>query len=439
MSTPLHQKYQRWRWQIFSVTWLAYAGFYLTRKAFSSAKNELKKPEVMGLNNQQMSIMDGSYSAGYALGQFLWGTLGDRFGTRRVVLFGMMASITTSVLMGLSNTALLIGLFFTLQGIWQASGWAPLAKNMGEFFSQKERGTIMGFWCTNYAFGGFVATIIASRAASSYGWRYAFIVPAVLLLLVWVIFYFCQRNQPEDVGLPAIEVYQGNNSNSSQASDVAQAPLAEPREATWKVVVEVLRNRMVWILALSYFLIKPTRYLLLFWSPVYINERLGTNTADSGYISSMFDLGGPIGTLLGGIISDRLFKSKRIPISVLCLGALAIMMVAFPYVPLTRLTMGVGMFLLGFLIFIPDSLISGTAAIDFGTKQGASTANGLINGFGSIGQMLGVTLPGLVEVMIGKGSHIWLYIFVGLGCSLGLAALLLAPQWNRLPPAPKTP
>ncbi len=41
-------KYERWRWQIFSITWLAYAGFYLTRKAFSIAKNELKRPEVLG-------------------------------------------------------------------------------------------------------------------------------------------------------------------------------------------------------------------------------------------------------------------------------------------------------------------------------------------------------------------------------------------------------
>jgi len=30
--------YRRWRWQIFAVTWLAYAGFYLTRKSFSVAK-----------------------------------------------------------------------------------------------------------------------------------------------------------------------------------------------------------------------------------------------------------------------------------------------------------------------------------------------------------------------------------------------------------------
>ena len=95
------RKYERWRWTIFGVTWLAYAGFYLTRKAFSVAKNELKKPEVLGLTKGQMAGMDGAYSAAYAAGQFLWGTLGDRYGTRRVILFGMMASIVTAALMGM--------------------------------------------------------------------------------------------------------------------------------------------------------------------------------------------------------------------------------------------------------------------------------------------------------------------------------------------------
>ena len=100
--------------------------------------------------------------------------------------------------------------------------------------------------------------------------------------------------------------------------------------------------------------------------------------------------------------------------------------------------MGIGMFAMGFLVFIPDSLISGTAAIEFGTRKGASTANGLINGLGSLGQMLGVLLPGAVESLLGKGHNIWTTIFVGLGISLALAGLLLAPQWNRLPPkAPK--
>ncbi len=52
--------------------------------------------------------------------------------------------------------------------------------------------------------------------------------------------------------------------------------------------------------------------------------------------------------------------------------------------------------------------------------------------------MLGVTLPGVVESLLGKGQDIWLSIFVGLEISLALAALLLAPQWHRLPPKPET-
>ena len=91
------------------------------------------------------------------------------------------------------------------------------------------------------------------------------------------------------------------------------------------------------------------------------------------------------------------------------------------------------MFTMGFLVYIPDSLIAGAAAIDFGTKKGASTANGLINGMGSLGQMLGVLLPGWVESILGKGQNVWPPTFVGLGIALALGGLMLAPLWNRLP------
>src|SRR5580704_10787226 len=243
MATKKNPKYERWRWRIFGVTWLAYAGLYLTRKSFAVAKNELKKPEILGLTKAQMGWMDGAYSAAYALGQFFWGTLGDRFGTRKVVLFGMMASIVTAALMGASGTVFWMGVLFTLQGMWQASGWAPLGKNMGEFFSQRERGSVMGFWCTNYALGGFIASTIAGYAAKWFGWRFAFLLPAALLLGIWVVFLLFQRNRPEDVGLPPIELYH------REGAIEATEAIPEKREETWTVVAEVLRNRMVWFLA----------------------------------------------------------------------------------------------------------------------------------------------------------------------------------------------
>src|SRR5215471_11661692 len=399
-KTDLGQKYERWRWQIFSITWLSYAGFYLTRKAFSVAKNELRKPGVMGFSIAEMSWIDGANSVAYALGQFLFGTLGDKLGTRVLVMIGMLCSVIVAVAMGRSNTALWMGILFAVQGVCQSSGWAPLSKNVGEFFSRRERGSIMGLWCTNYALGGFVASVLAGYAAQQFGWRYAFFVPAGVLFIIWVLFILFQRNRPEDVGLPPIEQYHGEKESVIAATDT---PAAEP-EGSWKVVGEVLRNKMVWLLAVVYFLVKPTRYLLLYWAPVFVSERLGTGTATSGLLGSMFDLAGPVGTLAGGFVSDRLFKSRRIPICVLALWCLAVFMAAFRRVPATRLETGAGMFVIGFLIFIPDSLIAGAAAIDFGTKKGASTASGLVNGFGSLGQIAGVTLPGWAGQFLGKGE-----------------------------------
>ena len=424
-------RYEFWRWRIFSVTWLAYAGFYLTRKAFSVAKNELKKPEVMGMTKADMSWIDGANSVAYAVGQFVWGPLGDKFGPRVIVLAGMLASVTTAVAMGASSTVLLMGVLFALQGLCQSSGWAPLTKNVGEFFSRRERGSVMGFWCTNYALGGFVASTLAAWAAQKYGWRYAFYVPAGGLFVIWILFLLFQRNRPEDIGLPPIEQYHGE---AAEVINPDATPALEP-EGSWKIVVDVMRNKMVWLLAGVYFLIKPTRYLMLYWSPVYINELLGTGTATSGFLGSLFDLAGPLGSLTGGLLSDRLFKSKRMPVCVIALFLLAVLMVTFRFVPPTRMAVGVGMFAIGFLIFIPDTLISGAAAMDFGTKKGAATASGIINGFGSAGQIIGVTLPGWVGKLMEKGHDIWNPIFLWLGVALALGGLLLAPQWNRVPPS----
>ena len=39
LTTPAHDsQYRIWRFRIFFITWLAYGGFYLTRKCFSVAK-----------------------------------------------------------------------------------------------------------------------------------------------------------------------------------------------------------------------------------------------------------------------------------------------------------------------------------------------------------------------------------------------------------------
>ena len=416
--------YERWRWQIFAATWLAYAGFYLTRKSFAVAKIPMSEPSGLGLDNQTLAQIDFAYLAAYALGQFFWGLCGDRYGTRWVILIGMFGSALAAVGMGASSLLVFLILFSTIHGIFQSSGWAPLSKNLGCFFSQRERGSIMGLWCTNYALGGFLATVLAARAAEFWGWRWAFYAPAIVLVLIWIIFLLFQRNRPEDVGLPSIEAYHEEKEPVLKPTD---APADEP-EGSWKVVLEVLANPMVLLLAAVYFFMKPARYAILFWGPKYVNEKLGTSVTQSGAIGALFELAGPISVLIAGVLSDKLFRSRRMPISILCLMSMAVVLFVIDKFPVSKLWFGTCLFLMGLLIYAPDSLVSGTAAVDFGTKKGASTASGLINGCGSIGAIVGGTLPGFVEKKWG-----WDGVFTLLAASVFVAALLLLPKWNALP------
>ncbi|MEI6636681.1 MAG: MFS transporter, partial [Planctomycetota bacterium] len=106
---------------------------------------------------------------------------------------------------------------------------------------------------------------------------------------------------------------------------------------------------------------------------------------------------------------------------------------AFPFLPDSALALGTGFFFVGFLLYVPDSLVSGTAAVDFGTKRGASTAAGLINGCGSLGAVAGNALPWLVQRTLSDGGPVWGWVFALLGGSIILAAALLVPQWNTVP------
>lgn len=186
----------------------------------------------------------------------------------------------------------------------------------------------MGLWCTNYAIGGLVASPFAGLMAGAYcfdNWRFAFFMPALALFIVAVLFFFLQKNRPEDVGLPPIDEYKENKEKAKTKSIRS----GKKDEDNWKYVLMVLKSKTVWALAMVYFFLKPTRYAILFWGPKYINETFGSGVTESSFISALFELGGPIGALLAGYVSDTVFKSKRMPVIILPLIALAIVLFFF--------------------------------------------------------------------------------------------------------------
>ncbi len=422
------KRYELWRWRTFGITWLAYAGFYLTRASFSVAKIGIASDPNIVMSSEQMSLIDGLYLTAYAAGQFIWGVLGDRIGTRRVVIIGLLGSIVAGFATGVSSIVLAFGVFAVLQGLSQSTGWAPLAKNITNWFSLRERGVVMGWWATNYTIGGLVGAPFAGLMAVYFGgWRFAFFMPALALVVVLVLFILLQKNRPQDLGLPSIEDYHGEPGSNGNTDEGARDSAAE---GSWEATLEVVKNPMVILLGTVYFFLKPTRYAILFWGPFYISETLGTGMAESALVSVSFFMAGPFSVLAAGYASDKLFQSRRMPYAIISLLLLSVVLFFFNDIAAVEsklVTAGL-LFVVGFLLFGPDSLVSATAAVDFGTRKGASTASGMVNGMGSIGAIAGGMIPGYFHDSWG-----WDGVFLFLAGSILIAGLLMIPKWNALP------
>jgi len=430
-SFKKNPKYELERYKAFGISWLAYAGFYLTRASFSVAKIGIADDPNVTLTVEQMGIIDGLYLIGYAVGQFVWGILGDKLGTRKIVLGGLIASIIAGFAMGVSSLMLAFGVFSLIQGLSQSTGWAPLAKTITKWFSLKERGIVMGWWATNYTIGGLIGAPIAGLAAAYFlDWRYAFFIPSLILFGILILFYFIQKNKPEDVGLPPIEEYHKEKESVSEITSAEERSSNSPEEGSWQMTLKVIKNPMVLLLGTMYFFLKPTRYAILFWGPLFVSDTLGTGMVESAFVNAAFFLAGPLSVLAGGYASDKLFGSRRMPYAAISMLLLAVLLFFFnDLASMHSMTVSaVILFLAGFLIYGPDSLVSATAAVDFGTSKGASTASGIINGMGSIGAIVGGTIPGFFKATWG-----WDGVFIALAGSVLIAGLLMIYKWNALP------
>jgi OPA family glycerol-3-phosphate transporter-like MFS transporter len=425
--------YKRWRIQIFAITWIAYAGFYFTRQAFSVAKLGILEDPVLStsLTKSTMANLDATYLAAYAAGQFVWGQVSDRFGPRVVILGGLAISAIATMFMGLLPAVVFLVPLMIVQGLSQSTGWSGTLNNMAQFFSIGERGHVLGLWSTSYAFGGLVAApVVGWFAYDVFGsWRAAFFSAAAVVAAVFVLFLFLQRNRPEDVGLPPIEEYHSDEEIAELDDSPEAEAVAEPTPSWRESLAVVMRDRMVRTLGAAYFLLKPARYAILLWGPVIVAERLvDGDKFQAVMIPVAFGIAGIIAPILLGRVSDKVFKARRVPASVISLAVLVVVLALFA--PLTahgNVWVMVGVLgMIGLTIYGADAMISCIAAVDFGTSKHAGTATGLINGCGSIGAILGGLLPGY----LGTSA-----LFYGFAVAAFIAMLLLIPHWNRMPAA----
>lgn len=375
-------RYRRWQVRIFASTWLAYIGYYFCRKAFYVVKVDLG--DTLGLTTIDLANIGTVYLAGYMAGQFSSAFFGRRLGPKLLLLFGTAISICCNAVFGVSNGFWTMMLFMCLNGLAQGTGWPGCIGSLGFWFKRKQRGSILGVWSTCYQLGSVVATSFAAYILGQHGWRWSFFGASMVLLVIWFVILLFHPNRPEDVGLDPLE-----DEDDEKGPAAADEPEGEGLGWSRDVVVTIL------MMGVIYFCIKFLRYALWSWTPFLFHENFGLATDQAGYLSTVFDICGFFGVLLAGVVSDRVFKGKRafVALSMLVMMTLSfVMMYSFGSTSILFFSISLG--LAGFMLYGPDSLLSGVGAIDVGTKRGALVAAGIINGMGSIGPIFQEQLIG---------------------------------------------
>ena len=410
-----------WRVRVLATTWLSYAGFYFCRKNYAIAKSTIL--DTLEISNSELAHIFTAYLVAYMLGQFLTSFLGRRTAARILLLAGMGITLLCNVIFGFT---LLMGpagywpmlLFMIINGFAQATGWPANVGVLSNWLKRRERGKTMAIWATSYQLGSILAKAFAAFMLGALSATWSFWGAAVIMLGVWLVFLFFERDRPEDVGLPPlveeVEVEVPATTVKPGVRDGGLPGLGWSRQ----VVITII------MMGTTYFVFKFLRYALDSWSPLAIEDLFGLPPDQAGYISTLFDWIGFLGVLLAGWASDRFFRGRRYQMMMIMTVG---MVVAFAFLALVGVQSVVlfatGLAFCGFMLMGPDSLLAGVGAIDVGGRNGAIVAAGIINGLGSIGPIFQEEIIGWILDNHGMDAVLTMLIGVSLFGVIGIAAL----------------
>uniref|UniRef100_A0A673IU49 Glucose-6-phosphate exchanger SLC37A2 n=1 Tax=Sinocyclocheilus rhinocerous TaxID=307959 RepID=A0A673IU49_9TELE len=411
-----------YRFFILILTFVFYTTYHLSRKPISIIKSQLHRncsnvihPADLNItdndtwcdwapfdqNNYQnlFGVLDNCFLVAYAIGMFFSGMFGERLPLRYYLSSGMILSGLFTVLFGLGFYWQIHSLWYyclvqALNGLVQTTGWPAVVACVGNWFGKGKRGFIMGIWNSHTSVGNILGSLIAGVYVSS-AWGLSFIVPGIIIASAGVIcFLFLVESKSH-----TLDIY------GEFACLCTQAPVEDHTEAI--SFCGALRIPGVVEFSLCLLFAKLVSYTFLYWLPLYIANVAHFDPKKAGDLSTLFDVGGIVGGILAGLISD--YSGGR------ATTCCAMLIIAAPMVSRTLLLSFFVFFLLqnpnicmllwcGALVNGPYALITTAVSADLGTHEclrgnsrALSTVTAIIDGTGSIGAAVGPLLAGLIS------------------------------------------
>jgi OPA family sugar phosphate sensor protein UhpC-like MFS transporter len=416
--------------RVFWLLWGAYASYYLCRVNFAVAQPAILK-EFPTWTSAQIGTIPSTYAAVYAVGQIVNGTLGQRYGARRLMTLALLAASMTNLLFSFCSSFGAMRLLWACNGWFQSAGWSLMVHTLSNWHTSARRGMLIGRLSTCYTVGNVLSWLLAGFLCESHGWRAAFLVPSFLLLPMAAIFFLFLRDSPEEAGFPPVR----DDAEPSPVPGRAEANAQSGWGSTRQILFSTLRSPVLWILSIGFFVMNAVRYTFMNWSVQYMADFHGRSIKNSALTAIMIPLVGSLGAVTAGWASDRLFGRRRAPVCVVMMLGLALVCAGMTLVPRGEwVAATVLLGLAGFMIYGPDMLMSGVATVDLSHPKAGSIATGLTMCLGALGAIFSGAGVGYLKDLARGNWSVVFWVLAGLPL---LPAALLLTIWNVRPKGAK--
>lgn len=376
-ANKIDATYKKMRMQVFLGIFIGYAGYYLIRKNFALAIPDLVQ---LGFSETELGFALSFLAISYGVSKFVMGNVSDRSNVKYFLPLGLMLSAITMIVMGVvpiaTSSIVIMSILLFLNGWFQGMGWPPSGRTMVYWFSLEERGTKMSIWNVAHNVGGALMPILAIIGVGIFSdWHAKFYFLGMIAMVVAIITFFLLKDRPRSVGLPPIEEWKGSKESREEEESTAISAMDIFKK-------HIFPNKLLWSIAFANAFVYLVRYGIQDWAPLYLTHVKGFTEDASSWAYSAFEIAAIPGTLLSGWLSDKVFKGKRAPVSIIYMILIVIAIfiywknpVGYPIID------NICLISIGFLIYGPVMLI-GLHALDLVNKVAAGTAAGLTGLFG---------------------------------------------------------
>ncbi len=413
------------KYSTFIAATLGYGIYYVCRLSFSVVKKYMVTEGVF--SEIELGIIGSVLFFTYAIGKLTNGFLADRTNVKKFMSLGLLGTALINLALGFTSSFYLFAILWGISGWFQSMGAASCVVALSRWFNNKERGTFYGFWSSSHNIGEALTFIFVASLVSALGWKFGFLGAGIVGLIGVAIIYKFMFNSPTDYGYEAVET-EPTKSDVSSKADCAEAQK------------KVLLMPAIWILALASAFMYISRYAVNSWGIFYLETQKGYSLLDASFIISVSSVAGIVGTILSGVMSDKLFKGNRYIPAVL-FGILNIIALSiFLLIPGVHYWLDVvAMALFGTAIGVLLCFLGGLMAVDIAPRNASGAALGIVGVASYIGAGLqdvvsGILIEGQKSVVDGVDIYDFVYInwfWIGAAALSVLFVLLVAALDRR--------